>query len=188
MSLFIFVACEQSNPQKNSTSESVVIQTKVEGDSLKLNVQKDLILKESDYNPEEYRRESLNLTYKKATLFKLTETISADFNGDGVIDKAIYVRESGTSGIVITHGKSNEEHRIGFGEQFAHMTEFDWVNYWGLVMDKRTSEASFNEDGEILGSKYIKLQNLSIALAKDEVGGGLITYLNGKYVWIHQTC
>jgi len=55
-------------------------------------------------------------------------------------------------------------------------------------MDKKTSEATFTEDGDILGSEDVKLQNPSIALGADELGGGLITFLNGKYVWIHQTC
>ena len=68
------------------------------------------------------------------------------------------------------------------------MTEFDWVDYWGLVEDKETSETTFTEDGDVLDSKTVNLKNPSIALGKDEVGGGLITYLNGKYVWIHQTC
>ena len=68
------------------------------------------------------------------------------------------------------------------------MTEFNWVDYWGLVEDKEISETSFSEDGDLLGNKDVKLQNLSIVLGADEVGGGLITYLNGKYVWIHQSC
>ena len=68
------------------------------------------------------------------------------------------------------------------------MKEFDWVDYWGLVEDRETSETTFADDGDVLGSKEVKLQNPSIALGADEVGGGLITFLNGKYVWIHQTC
>jgi hypothetical protein len=122
------------------------------------------------------------------TLYALTDTITADFNGDGFIDKVIYKKEKETSGIIIIHGKTNEQVKIGFGKQFAHMTEFNWIDYWGLVEDKETSETTFTEDGDVLDSKTVNLKNPSIALGKDEVGGGLITYLNGKYVWIHQTC
>lgn len=68
------------------------------------------------------------------------------------------------------------------------MKEFDWVDYWGLVEDKETSETTFADNGDVLGSKAVKLQNPSIALGASELGGGLITFLNGKYVWIHQTC
>ena len=136
---------------------------------------------------EENRKQSLS-GFKKATLYKLTDTITADFNGDGTLDKAFYKKDNGTSGIIIRHGKTNEEVKIGFGKQFEHMREFDWVDYWGLVEDRETSETTFSEDGDVLGSKDVKLQNPSIALGADELGGGLITFLNGKYVWIHQTC
>jgi hypothetical protein len=112
----------------------------------------------------------------------------ADFNGDGILDKAVYKKENATSGIIIKHGQTNEELKIGFGKPFAHMTEFDWVDYWGLVEDKETSETTFTEDGDVLGSKEVKLQNPSIALGANEAGGGLITFINGKYVWIHQSC
>ncbi len=135
---------------------------------------------------EEYRRHSLS-GFEKATLYKLTDSIKADFNGDGIEDKAYFQKENQNSGIIIKHGQTNEVVKIGFGKQFAHMTEFDWVDYWGLVVDKKTSETTFTEDGEVLGSKDVKLQNPSIALGDDELGGGLITFLNGKYLWIHQT-
>ena len=126
--------------------------------------------------------------FENATSFKLSDTIVADFNGDGFIDKAIYKKENETSGISILHGATHEEVRIGFGKQFAHMTEFNWVDYWGLVEDKETSEVLFSEDDEVLESRIVILQNPSIALGKNEVGGGLITFRNGTYEWIHQTC
>lgn len=136
---------------------------------------------------EEYRKQYLS-GFEKATLYKLTDTITADFNGDGFEDKAYFKKENQNSGIIIKHGQTNEVVKIGFGEKFAHMTEFDWIDYWGLVEDKETSETTFTEDGDVLGSKDVKLQNPSIVLGADELGGGLITFLNGKYVWIHQTC
>jgi len=140
---------------------------------------------EFDWN--EFRKQSLN-GFEKATLYNLTDTIITDFNGDGILDKAIFKKEDETSGVIIIHGQTNEVFRIGFGKPFAHMTEFNWVDYWGLVEDKETSENMFTEDGELLESKTVKLQNPSIVLHKDELGGGLITFKNGKYVWIHQTC
>lgn len=181
LSVFVLISCGQSNSkQNNKQTDTIENKTNKENDSLKTDIPKDSVVEivERDYNPEEYRRESLNLSFKNATLFNLSDTIIADFNGDGTIDKALYLKENETSGIVIIHGGLNEEFRIGFGEQFAHMTEFNWVDYWGLVMDKKTSEVTFTEDGDILGSEDVNLQNPSIALGKDEVGGGLITYMN----------
>ena len=195
LTFLVLTSCGESNSEQKNAEISVTTTAdyteKVEvkkDDTLKLEVQNDSIDEENSYNPEEFRQESLNMSFKKATLYNLTDAINSDFNGDGVIDKAIYIKDNETSGIIITHGKTNEIVRIGFGVQFAHMTEFDWVDYWGLVMDKETSETTFTEDGDILGSADVKLQNPSIALGKDEVGGGLITFMNGKYIWIHQTC
>lgn len=142
---------------------------------------------EKNQNEDDFRNQFLS-EFEKATLYKLTDTIAADFNGDGIIDKAFYKKEKETSGIILQHGRTNEVVKIGFGKQFAHMTEFDWVDYWGLVEDRETSETTLSEDGDVLGSKKVTLQNPSIALGAVEIGGGLITFLHGKYVWIHQTC
>jgi len=126
--------------------------------------------------------------FEKATLFELTDAITADFNGDGFLDKAIYKKGNGTSGIIIIHGNTNERVNIGFGKQFSHLTEFNWVDYWGLVEDKETIEVTLTEEGDILESITVTLKNPSIALGNNDFGGGLITYRNGKYEWIHQTC
>lgn len=178
----ILTSCGQSNSEKKVTTVSV---TTITDNNVK--VQQNS--KEDDQKADEYRKQSLN-GFEKVKLYKLTDTLSADFNGDGIIDKAFYKKENKTSGIIIKHGQTNEEFRIGFGKKFATWTDFDcnWVDYWGLVEDKETSETTFTEDGDVLGSKEVKLQNPSIVLGEDEVGGGLITFINGKYVWIHQTC
>ncbi|TDL99577.1 MAG: hypothetical protein C4K58_06715 [Flavobacteriaceae bacterium] len=136
---------------------------------------------------EKYRSHSLD-GFEKATVYKLSETITADFNGDGVLDKAYFKKENADFGIIIKHGKTNEEIKIGFGKNHLDLTELDWVDYWGLVEDKKTRENIFSEQGDLLESKDVLLQNPSIAIGADEVGGGLITFLNGKYVYIHQTC
>jgi hypothetical protein len=183
----ILTGCGQTNSEQNSNINKDTITDKVLDTTISDNKQ---IAKQNSTDEnltEDYRNQSLS-GFEKTTLYKLTDTITADFNGDGFLDKAIYKKEKETSGIIIIHGKTNEQVKIGFGKQFAHMTEFDWVDYWGLVEDKETSETTFTEDGDVLDSKTVNLKNPSIALGKDEVGGGLITYLNGKYVWIHQTC
>jgi hypothetical protein len=195
LTFLVLTSCGESNSEQKTTEISVTTTTDntemlevKKDDTLKLEVRNDSTDEENSYNPEEYRQKSLNMSFKKATLYNLEDTINADFNGDGVIDKAVYIKDNETSGIIIIHGKTNEKVRIGFGEQFAHMTEFDWVDYWGLVEDSKTGETTFAESGDVLGSKDVTLQNPSIALGADELGGGLITFMNGKYVWIHQTC
>ncbi|MES2543735.1 MAG: hypothetical protein V4548_02535 [Bacteroidota bacterium] len=180
LTLLVLASCGQPRSEQK-------IKTDTDSTTTAKNVKVPQNSTEEIQSEEDYRKQSLS-GFEKATLYKLTDTISADFNGDGIIDKAFYKKENETSGIIIKHGKTNEEVRIGFGKPFSHMTEFNWVDYWGLVEDRETSETTFTEDGDVLGSKEIKLQNPSIALGADEVGGGLITFINGKYVWIHQTC
>ncbi len=187
MTFIILTGCGQTSTENNSNIVLDSIAEQVSDTTILDNNQLAKQTTIDENQTEEFRKQSLS-GFEKATLYKLTDTITADFNGDGFLDKAIYKKEKETSGIVIIHYKTNEQVKIGFGKQFAHMTEFDWVDYWGLVEDKETSETTFTEDGEVLDSKTVNLKNPSIALGKDEVGGGLITYLNGKYVWIHQTC
>ena len=187
LTFLILTGCGQTNSEQSS---NIVIDTLTDtvSDTAISDSNNVVQLNSTDENQtDEYRKQSLS-GFEKATLYKLTDTITADFNGDGFLDKAVYKKDKETSGIIIIHGKTNDQVKIGFGKQFAHMTEFDWVDYWGLVQDKETTETTFTEDGDVLDSKTVKLKNPSIALGKDEVGGGLITYRNGKYEWIHQTC
>lgn len=141
-------------------------------------------------NIQKYEGVSLS-GYEKATLYALTDTIMADFNGDGIIDQAIFKKENTTSGIIIRHGQTNETFRFGFGKSFSIWKDhFDcnWVNYLGLVEDKETEETIFDKSGDVLDNRQTSLENPSILLGNNEVGGGLITFIKGKYVWIHQTC
>jgi hypothetical protein len=138
------------------------------------------------------RKETLNREFKKYKIYGLNETLCEDFNGDGIADKAEFVKSNGKTGIIITDGKSKELTKLGFGKKFAHLTDFDWVNYWGVLKDSSTNEVEFdNNSGDILGSKTVQLKNISIFLRQDDneegSGGGIITYEDNNYKWIHQT-
>lgn len=186
----ILTGCGQTNTEQNYNSVLDSMAEQVSDTIISDNNQLAKQTTTDENQTEEFTKQSLS-GFEKATLYKLTDTITADFNGDGFLDKAIYKKEIETSGIIIKLGKTNKEFRIGFGKPFSTWTDdFDcnWVDYWGLVEDRETSETTFSDDGDVLGSKDVKLQNPSIVLGKDEVGAGLITFLNGKYVWIHQTC
>jgi hypothetical protein len=140
---------------------------------------------ENSTDRTDYNSQDLSYEFREVTIFKLTDTIIADFNGDGKLDQAIFRKENETSGIIITHGETNEVIKIGFGERFAHLTEFNWVDFWGIVNDSETYEVVI-EDDEIIGGRIVMLENPSIVVRKEEVGGGLITFKERKYVWIHQ--
>ncbi|GAA4081867.1 hypothetical protein GCM10022390_020 [Flavobacterium anseonense] len=77
--------------------------------------------------------------------------------------------------------------KIGDDESFDEITNnFNWADYWGVTNDKQTFEILVNES-EVIGDTIVKLENKSIFIRKEEVGGGVITFKNGKYIWIHQS-
>jgi len=191
--LLIYTACGEVNSSNKNTDvlpmkENTVNLEIEKNDTSKLRKIITLSTQKNDYNPDEFRKESLKRSFEEVILFKLTDTIKADFNGDGIIDEAVFIKDNEASGIIIRHGKTHEEVKIGFGNKFAHFKDLNWVDYWGLVKDKETAQTIFNKEGDVITTKNVKLQNPSILLGKDEVGGGLITFLKGKYIWIHQTC
>jgi hypothetical protein len=134
----------------------------------------------------EFQKKSLEYDFENAIYFSIDQSIVADFNGDGVNDTAIFRKENKTSGIIINHGQMKETVRIGFGNDFAHLTDFNWVDFWGLVQDSTTYEMIFNET-DILGDTIVRLDNPSIVVRKEEAGGGIITFDKGIYKWIHQS-
>jgi hypothetical protein len=181
--IVLLFGCGQTKKEKTSQTED--------------NVKHDSTLncttseKDSLGNIMNSRKENLNREFKKYKIYRLNEILCEDFNGDGIADKAEFVKSNGKTGIIITDGKSKEVTRIGFGEEFAIMTDFDWVKYWGVVKDSTTYEVEFSKDGDIIGSKNVRLKNVSIFVRQDENedggGGGIISYDQNKYKWIHQT-
>jgi hypothetical protein len=178
LAFLILASCGQPNSEQNITTVSDVIilsDTATTGNYLMFDsstIDEENAV-DGEVDLDDWRKRSLSHSFEKATLYTLTDTIIADFNGDGIMDKAFFLKVNGISGIIIIHGQTNEEFRIGFGKPFAGMREFNWVDYWALVEDKETFEVTFDK---------------KIFLSQDEGGGGLIAFMNGKYVWIHQTC
>jgi len=172
---------KQKNEQKISTNTDT-LNTELKNKEAELNTSQNLIER------TDYQKKALDFAYEKAILFQLTDTITADFNGDGYLDKATLTKENETSGLIIKHGKNNEHIKIGFGKSFSTWEDFDlnWVDFWGLVNDSETYEIVI-EDAEIIGERKVNLVNPSIVVRKEDAGGGLITFRNGKYEWIHQS-
>jgi hypothetical protein len=135
------------------------------------------------------KEESIESGSSKTKMLELTEILNDDFNGDGILDKAEFKKENEKSGILIIDGKSNDTVKIGLGNRFAHMDNFNWVDHWGIMRDRTTYEILF-ENNEISGDTIVDLENPSIILRQDgddESGGGVITYKDGTYKWIHQS-
>ena len=169
-------------------AEKVVTPTAVKKDSTVAvpRTKEKLVAVTSPDDNQEHHKESLPYEFQKAQLFDLKDTLQEDFNGDRTIDKAVFLTEDGKAGIIITDGKTQEQVKIGLGNKFEEQgDDFSWVDYWGIVKDSSTYEIIVT-NGEIIGDTLIRLENPAIVVRKEEVGGGLITFRNGKYEWIHQ--
>lgn len=116
--------------------------------------------------------------------YALTDTIGADFNGDGAIDRAFFEITSGKRNLYILEGRTNRKVQVGKNQSESDH-DFEWVSFWGITHDTITYEIIVT-DGEISGDREVGLLYPSIVTRKDEVGGGIITYQNGNYIWVHQ--
>lgn len=123
--------------------------------------------------------------FKTFRIYKPADTIRADLNGDKVPDQA-YFSSTTNKALFITDGKTGQAIQIGLDKSFENIgAKFNWVDFWGTTDDPETYEVVI-QDGEITSDRKIKLENTSLFVRKNEAGGGVITYKNGKFIWVHQ--
>lgn len=126
--------------------------------------------------------------FKDFRIYKLSDAIIADFNGDGRKDTAQFRKTEEEACVIISHGGSSEQIVLGCGNELDGIgDDFSWVDEWGILLDRSTFEVKFEND-EVAGSEEVLLDNPGIVVTKKESGGGVITFKNRKYIWIHQTC
>lgn len=183
----VLTSCAKRSKQGENNSQKNEIDIKIDStDGYNKSIKIKDSPKKQSLSINEMFKKTLKQQFYDARLFNLTDTIEADFNGDKIIDKAIFTSKESKKGIIIFDGKTNLKTKIGLGTPFEEINEFDWVDFWGLVKDSTTYEIII-EDGEIWGDTIIRIKNPSIVLRKLDVGGGLITYNGNKYKWIHQS-
>lgn len=171
--LFILVNCTQAEHNENKDSTNL-------GYNQKLHIRNET--KPTGKVITLYPDSILAGEFKKFKIYKLNDTIHSDLNSDNVSDKIFFNNKK----IFVIDGLSKEQSQIGLDESFGNMgSNFSWVDFWGTTTDEETYEIIIKDD-EIIGGKTIKLDNKSIFVRKNEIGGGVITYKNGKFVWIHQ--
>ena len=121
--------------------------------------------------------------FKIFKIYELSDTIKSDLNGDNILDLALF----SDSKIYIIDGRTKKRLQVGLDKSFGDMSNnFSWVDFWGTTEDKETYEIVV-KDSEIVGDKTTKLDNSSIFVRKHEVGGGVITYKDSKFIWVHQS-
>lgn len=124
--------------------------------------------------------------FKTFKQYSIKDTINIDLNGDHILDIAYFKIIGNKKAIVIRDGKSKKEIKAGMDQSFRYIgDDFKWVNFWGIT-DYRETYAHIVKNGELMGSRKVKLQNKSIFVSDSNTGGGIITIKNHKLVWVHQ--
>jgi len=116
---------------------------------------------------------------------------NADFDGDGVDDTAVLVREvgSGKRGVVIVDGRNSAcRYVMGAGTVFRGSDDLTWLRRWSVYRKGVAFETRFDpKSGDIIGGRQIQLQRPALLLEDPRVHAGGLVYWNGRrYVWIHQ--
>ena len=184
----MFFSCKNKENNNNKTEfkkvnpnietkavEEKIELTKIENESL--NTEKKTT--DNWKHPEFYE-------FKKYKEYHISDTIRIDLNGNGILER-VYIDKKNCPKLIIEE-KGQNPISIGCGkeEYKGFPNAIGWVNLWCVVYDKKTFEIIV-EDGEIIGDKTVNLERPSIYVGKEEAGGGIITYKNGKLYWIHQS-
>jgi len=118
---------------------------------------------------------------------KLSDTLELDMNGNGTSEFIFWDLGYCTSLVIREAGA--DDIRIGCNIQWQNNLPetVDWVNIWYRVTEQEVFETTF-DDNEILGERKVKLDNYGFYIGKAEAGGGVIGYVDGQLVYLHQGC
>ena len=109
-------------------------------------------------------------------------SLQGDFNGDGITDIAVLVKERSTGklGIAIVHGTTGKITILGAGIPIGNGgDDFEWMDAWQVYSKTRAAHASRE-------TSVPRLTGDALLVEKSEAASALI-YWNGKqYVWSQQ--
>jgi len=113
--------------------------------------------------------------------------LMADFSGDGFKDVAIFVEriDDHKKGILFIFQQSENTYLIGAGNNFGPGgDDYYWADSWEVFEDRVTYEMTFKDNGDIDGTKTVKLERDAISIREDEGSGGLIYFDGTNFKWI----
>jgi len=122
-----------------------------------------------------------------AECLKFNDTLELDMNGNGTSEFIFW--DLGYCTSLVTREAGGDDIRIGCNIQWQkNLPEtVDWVNLWYRVTEQEVFETTF-DDNEILGERKVKLDNYGFYIGKAEAAGGVIGYVDGQLVHLHQGC
>jgi hypothetical protein len=141
---------------------------------------------------KDFKHHKLDLKYEIIPFLK-PSVLEADFNGDKLVDAAVFISEKRTKkkGFLIIHNGKNQFFLFGAGTKFGNGSDnFKWADGWSVYKDHMTSETQFDKEGAIIGGKQLALKRPGVFIWANEDGqmiaGGVIYWDGQKYIWIHQ--
>lgn len=139
-----------------------------------------------------WQQAQIDQTYVHSTYIR-PGFLQADFNGDGKPDVAIAVarRASATRGLIIFHQGQSKPFILGMsGKASAEPPEasFDWAGQWKLYNERTTFEVTADSNGDISGTRTVRLQYPAIEFIKDESSMGLLYWTGRTYRWLYHSC
>jgi hypothetical protein len=175
--LFTVLGCK--NRQIDKPEKSVQ-----KSDSL---IEKKIIIKKPKKENLEDWKHSEFLEFEDYKEYRISDTINVDLNGNGILESVYFENNDCPKILIKEDGK--ELISIGCGSEgfYGFPKAIDWVDLWCVVSDKIVWEVLFTENGDIDKDTIANLERPSIYIGKEEAGGGIITYRNGKPYWIQQS-
>lgn len=182
----LLTSCNNSVASKNndtleSNNQKVSYSTKTKDSIISIKVKK------STYKPVE---DSLAAEdFKTFKTYNTADTLKYDFNGDKVVDFCFFSMIETKKTIQIVDGKTKQKIKVTNDD---NDDDFSWVDFWGITNDSKTIEVLFSDNGDIDHGEMTNLFNTSIFVRsyiteEKSGGGGVITYKDNKYIWIHQS-
>jgi hypothetical protein len=116
--------------------------------------------------------------------------LESDFMGDMETDIAIFVsnKSSKKKGILFLSNNTDQMLLAGAGNSIGSAgDDFSWAETWKVFDERIADETTFESNGEISGSRIVKLGRPAISISQTEGAGGLIYFDGQEFVWIHRS-
>ena len=118
---------------------------------------------------------------------RLSDTAHVDLNGNGV-DEMVFLDFGECTSLVIRE-EGAEDIRIGCGAEWGHgiPNDIGWVDEWSLEAPGLKWE-SFLDAEDMLDERQVSIPFWGVYIGKQEASGGILCYIDGELVYLHQGC